>query len=168
MLLDWEKNLRGNYFLDFSNCSPICRIRFRDNKQHPRMLLSIIYCTSYCFTMFDYKLYNDHFSSPLFSRQVCVKIPVILSMSIKFVNVAQTTHKFLCFIDKNKKDKYGIRRLHSMDIKCIERSNRVDIFCKNVSLKISQNSQQKPVSETLLNKVAGLGPSISLRISRNS
>ena len=89
-------------------------------------------------------------------------------MSIKFVNVAQTTHKFLCFIDKNKKDKYGIRRLHSMDIKCIERSNRVDIFCKNVSLKISQNSQEKPVSETLLNKVAGLGPSISLRISRNS
>ena len=85
-------------------------------------------------------------------------------MSIKFVNVAQTEHE----INENKKDTYGIRRFHSMGIKCIERSNRPDIFCKNVFLKISQNSQEKSVSESLLDKVAGLGHSIFLGISRNS
>ena len=69
------------------------------------MLLSIIYSPSYGFTMFDYKVHSDQFSSRLFPRQISVKIPVILRMSVKFVNVAQTEHEFLCFIGKNKKGK---------------------------------------------------------------
>ena len=161
-----EKNSRKNYFLDFSNSSPICGIRFQENKQHPRMLLSIIYSTSYCFAVFDDKLHSDQFFSRLFPWQVSVKIPVILRISIKFVHVAQTEHEVLYFIDKNKKDTYDIRRLHSMD-KCIKKQSS-DVFCKKVFLKISQNSQEKPVSKSLLNKVAGLGQSFFLWIPPNS
>ena len=69
------------------------------------MLLSIIYSPSYCFTVFDYKVHSDQFSSRLFPQQISVKIPVILRMSVKFVNVAQTEHEFLYFIGKNKKGK---------------------------------------------------------------
>ena len=62
-------------------------------------------------------------------------------MSINLVNVAQTEHKILYLIDMNKKDTYSIRRVHSMDIKYVERSNRPDVFCKNIFLKISQKTK---------------------------
>ena len=81
-------------------------------------------------------------------------------MSIELVNVAQTEHEFLCLIDMNNKDTYGIRRVHSTDIKCIERSNRSDVFCKNIFLKILQKTKdfrKKPCRTLFLNKVAGLG-----------
>ena len=134
-----EKNLRENYFLDFSNSSPTCGIRFRENRQHPRMLLSIIYSTSYWFTVFDDKLHSDQLFSCLFPWQVSVKIPVILRISIKFVHAAQIEQEVL-YIDKNKKDTYDIRRLHSMN-KCIKKQSP-DVFCKKIFLKISQNSRK--------------------------
>ena len=83
-------------FVESSDSPRISNIR--------RMLLSIIYSASYCFTVFDYKLQSDQFSSRLLPRQVSVKIPVILRMSIKFANIVETEHEFLCFIDKNKKN----------------------------------------------------------------
>ena len=148
ILFNWKKILRGISFLGFSNSSLICGIRFRENKQHPRMLLLIIYSVSNCLTGFDCKLHSNQFSRRLFPQKVSVKIAVILCMSIKLVNVAQTEYEFLCLIDMNKKDTYGIRRVHSMDIKCIERSNRPDVFCENIFLKISQKNErfeEKPV-----------------------
>ena len=51
-LFNWEKISPGISFLDFSNSSLICGIRFRENSQHPRMLLSIIYSASYCLLCF--------------------------------------------------------------------------------------------------------------------
>ena len=73
-----------------------------------------------------------------------VKIAVILR--IKLANVARTEHEFLCFIDINKKVTYGIRRFHSMDIK----SNRPDVFCKNIFFKdFTKFTKKKPVSESL-------------------
>ena len=72
--------------------------------------------------MFDYKLYSNQFSCRLFSEQVSRKIAVI---------------------DINKKDTYGIRRFHTTDIKRIERSNRPDMFCKNVFFKNFTKSQEK-------------------------
>ena len=60
----------------------------------------------------------------------------------------------------NKKDTYGIRRVHSMDIKCIKTNNRPDVFCRNIFLKTSQETKdfRKNMHRTLfLNKVAGPG-----------
>ena len=90
-----------------------------------------------------------------------------VNLYVKLVNIAQTEHEFLCFINKNKKDTYGIRRIHSMNIKCIE-SNRTNVFRKNIFSKISQNSHEKPASESLLSKVTGLGHNLFLLISLNS
>ena len=39
ILLHSEKLSREDYFLDFANSRPICGIRFREKKQHPRILL---------------------------------------------------------------------------------------------------------------------------------
>ena len=84
-------------------------------------------------------------------------------MSIKLANVAQTEHKFFCFTDINKKDKYGIRRLHSMNIKCIDRSSRPDVFCKNVFLtNFTKFTWSYLFRSLFFNKVAGLGHSYFL------
>ena len=119
------------------------------------MFLSIIYSASYCFTIFDYKLQSNLFSGRLFSQQVSVKIAVILR--IKLASGTQTQHEFLCFIDINKKVTYGIRRFNSMILSALKEAIAQMCSVKIFSLKISQNSQEKNLCQSLfLNKVTGL------------